>query len=221
MDLHHGGSVPPRYDVVVMVASAGGLDALCSVLSVLGLDLPAAVVVQQHPGGTDSALVQILGRRTTMPVAWADDGALLEPGRVLVARPGRRVELLPDASVASIANDDGARALPHDALLTSLARSFGQRAFVLVLSGMGRDAALGAVAVRAAGGTVLAQSVQTAEHTGMPGAVIEAGAVDLVLPLAEIGAVLADLVSGALSPMALQDQEPVSQTHPAGATGRP
>jgi chemotaxis response regulator CheB len=70
------------------------------------------VVVQQHLGGQGSMLVQILRRRTALPIDWADDGSLLEPGQVLVARPGRRLEVLPDGTVSSFVNDEGARAHP-------------------------------------------------------------------------------------------------------------
>src|SRR4051794_31852286 len=114
----------PRYDVVVVVTSAGGLEALSAVLGDVSAALPAAVVVQQHLGG-GSMLAQLLARRTGLHVEWADDGSLLEPGRVLVARHGRRLEILPDHTVSSLVNEEGARSLPHDALLRSLAQSCG------------------------------------------------------------------------------------------------
>src|SRR5262245_52466314 len=187
---------PARYDVVVVVTSAGGLEALSAVLGDVSAALPAAVVVQQHLG-SDSMLAQLLARRTGLRVEWADDGAVLEPGRVLVARPGRRLEILPDRTLSSLVNEEGARAMPHDALLSSLAQSCGERALAVVLTGMGRDATEGAAAVRAAGGVVLAQSAGSAEHPSMPQSAARAGVVDLVLPLDEIGAVVADLAAGA------------------------
>jgi chemotaxis response regulator CheB len=190
---------PPRYDVVVVVTSAGGLEALSTVLADVAAALPAAVVVQQHLGGK-STLAQLLARRTGLGVEWADDGAVLEPGRVLVARPGRRLEIRPDLTVASLVNEEGARSMPHDALLRSVAQSCGERGLAVVLTGMGRDATEGAASLRAAGGVVLAQSAWSAEHPSMPQAAADAGVVDLVLPLAEIGAVVADVVAGAPLP---------------------
>lgn len=62
-------------DVVALVTSAGGLDALSAVLGQLPPDLPAAVVVQQHLSGRGSQLVAILRRRTGHRVEWAEDGA--------------------------------------------------------------------------------------------------------------------------------------------------
>src|SRR4051812_2052596 len=175
---------PGRFDVVVLVTSAGGLSALSSVLSVLGAELPVAVVVQQHLGRQDSVLAEILTSRTRLCVEWADDRSLLDPGRVVVARPRRRLEVRAGGSVSSLPNEDGARSFPHDALLTSLARVCGVRGVAVVLTGMGRDASTGAAAARAAGAVVLAQTPSSAEHPGMPSAAVEAGAVHRVLPLA-------------------------------------
>jgi two-component system chemotaxis response regulator CheB len=64
-----------------------------------------------------------------------------------------------------------------------------------VLSGVGRDGADGAVAVKAAGGRVIARSEESAAHFGMPAAAIAAGAVDVVLPLDRIAAAVVEYVS--------------------------
>ncbi|MET0414437.1 MAG: chemotaxis protein CheB, partial [Actinoplanes sp.] len=95
---------------------------------------------------------------------------------------------------------------PLDALLISLADSFGGRAAAVVLSGMGRDSAMGAVALKNAGGTVMAQSEDSAEYAAMPRAAVEAGAVDLVLDLRDIGAVMVDVVRGGELPRTLGDR---------------
>src|SRR5262245_29936155 len=93
-------AAPAAFDVVALVASAGGLDALSAILRSLPGGLPAAVLVVQHLAGSASALVEILGRRGALPVAWADDGAPLAPGRVLVCPPRKRLEVLPDGTCA-------------------------------------------------------------------------------------------------------------------------
>jgi chemotaxis response regulator CheB len=82
------------------------------------------------------------------------------------------------------------------AVRASLADSYSPRAMVVVLTGMGRDAAAGSEAVSQAGGTVLVQSPESAEHAMMPSAVVEAGVADMVLPLSELGQVIVDVVSG-------------------------
>ncbi|MEW9552516.1 chemotaxis protein CheB [Nonomuraea sp. NPDC050783] len=187
----------PEAEVVALVASAGGLDALSAVLRELPADLPAAVVVQQHLGGRGSVLPQILRRLTGHQAEWAADGAALVPGRVSVCPPRRQLEVLPDGtcSLSPLAPLEQ-RPRPHDVLLTSLADSFGTRAVAVVLSGSGNDAAAGVAALKARGGLVIAQSEDSAEYPAMPGAAARAGA-DLVLPLHEIAGVLADLAAGA------------------------
>lgn len=188
--LHDGQPV----DVVVLVGPAGGLDAFTTVLRALGPELPVPIVLQQHLGGQASILPTILARRTDWTVVWAQDGSTLESGRVVVCPARSQVEVLPDRTFAvSGLAPSGAR--PHDALLTSLADSVGVGAVAVVLTGSGSDGAAGVAALKAAGGIVIAQSEDTAEYPAMPAAAAHAGA-DLVLPLHEIGTVIADVVRG-------------------------
>lgn len=186
-------------DIVALVASAGGLAALSTVLQGLPPDLPAAIVVQQHLGGQGSILVQLLRRRTDAPVEWAVSGQRIEPGQVTVCPPLKRLELFPDGT-CMLHDASSALELPHDALLTAVADSFGARALAVVLTGFGRDGAAGVVALKAAGGIAIAQCEDTAEASGMPLAAAEAGA-DVVLPLHEIAGVIADVVSGGTLPL--------------------
>jgi PAS domain S-box-containing protein len=186
---------PVRYDVVALVTSAGGLEAVGTVLGRLPDDFPTAIIVAQHLGGQGSALVEILGRRTSLPVAWATAGAPLAPGKVLVSPARRQLEILPDGTCA-IGADITVRDKPHDVLLESIADSYGARALVVVLTGMGKDAAAGAAVVKRAGGLVLVQSAETAEQPSMPRGAIASGAADLVLPLHEIASVIVQVVRG-------------------------
>src|SRR3712207_5935861 len=86
--------------VVALVTSAGGLEALTRVLQGLPADFRAAVVVAQHLGGRGSRLVEILGRRSPLPVEWGRDGMPIEPGRVTVCPPRSLLEVLPDRTCA-------------------------------------------------------------------------------------------------------------------------
>ncbi|HKU62887.1 MAG TPA: chemotaxis protein CheB [Gemmatimonadales bacterium] len=155
-------ATPARFDVVALVTSAGGLEAVAAILRDLPEGFPASIIVSQHLGGQGSALVTILSRRTTLPVAWAATGARLTPGQVLVCPPRRQLEVLPDGTCV-LSGETTARDKPHDILLESIADSCGSRALAVVLTGMGRDAAVGAGAVKRAGGVVLVQSVETSE----------------------------------------------------------
>jgi chemotaxis response regulator CheB len=182
------------FDVVALVASAGGLSAVDQVLSQLPENFPAAVVVVQHLAATGSSLVGILGRHSPLPTEWIADHVKLEPGRVYVCPPRQLLAVMPDAECSLQPMEPGDRLRPIDFFLSSLAHSYGPRAITVVLTGMGRDSAAGCQTVNQAGGTVLVQSPGSAEHAGMPTAVIESGVADLVLPLSELGRVIADVV---------------------------
>jgi two-component system chemotaxis response regulator CheB len=183
------------FDVVALVASAGGLSAIEHVLSQLPEDFAAALVVVQHLGGASSSLVDILGRHSPLPTEWIADRVKFEPGRVYVCPPRRLLKVKPDAECSLQPMGPADRLRPIDFFLTSLADSYGPRAIVVVLTGMGRDSAVGCQTVSQAGGTVLVQSPGSAEYPGMPSAVLESGVADLVLPLPELGQVIADVVS--------------------------
>lgn len=188
------------FDIVAVVTSAGGLDALSAVLADLPPGFAAAVLVGQHLGA-ESALVDILARRVTLPVEWAGEGMRLEPGRIYVGPPHMRLEVLPDRTCAlSPLLRELLVEKPLDALLASVADSCGARGLAVVLTGMGRDGATGARAVRAAGGAVIVQSAGSAAYPEMPRAAAEAGAADLVLPLADIGRAVVDLMAGGRFP---------------------
>lgn len=187
-------AIRPAVELVALLASAGGLDPLSVVLSDLPAEFAAAIVVQQHLGGHSSVLPRILSARTPHRVDWARDGQVVAPGQVLVCPPGVHMEIKPDGSCClREINEHGERRF--DVLLASLASSYGPRAVAVVLSGSGRDGAVGTVAMKRAGAIVIAQSPDTAEYPSMPIAAVHAGA-DLVLPVSEIGRVLTDIVAG-------------------------
>lgn len=192
------GAAP--FGVVALVASAGGLSAVNHVLAQLPGDFGAAVLVVQHLGGSGSSLVEILRRHSPLPAEWVTDHVQVRPGRVYVCPPRHLLAVTPDAECSLQPMGYNDRLRPIDFFLASLADSYGPRALAVVLTGMGRDSAAGCQHVSRAGGTVLVQSPGSAEHAGMPSAAIESGAADLVLPLPEIGRVLADVVSGGALP---------------------
>ncbi len=188
----------PAIELVVLLASAGGLEALSIVLRDLPPDFPTAVVVQQHLGGLSSVLPTLLGRQTSHRVGWAQDGQAVAPGQVIVGPPRMHLELTP-AGKCRLRETEALGERRFDVLLASVARSYGPRSVAVVLSGSGQDGAVGTVAMKRAGALVIAQSPETAQCASMPIAAARAGA-DLVLPIYEIGHVLADIVAGAPLP---------------------
>jgi len=187
----------PRF-IVAIGASAGGLEALTRLLSHLGRDLPAAIVVVQHLSASHrSLLTQLLGRETPMRVEEADDGATPAAGAVYVA-PAKHDLRLVDGRFVLSATDSGA--VPHPSVnvfMHSLAQAFGERSIGIVLSGTGSDGASGMRAIKAAGGYTFAQDLATARHSGMPQAAADTGVVDEVLPPEQIAERIHGLIGGA------------------------
>lgn len=188
------GAQPRGMEVAVLLASAGGLEALSVVLRDLPAEFSAAIVVMQHLGGQTSVLPTILARRSELPVCWAHSGQQLKPGQVFVCPPGVDMELTPDGTcrLRPITLPGERRG---DVLLDSLAGSYGARGLAVVLSGSGRDGAEGTAAMKRAGAVVIAQSPDTAAYPSMPIAAAAAGAA-LVLPVDEIGRALVDIADG-------------------------
>lgn len=182
--------------VVALVASAGGLKAVTSVLDALprSFDAPVIVLIHQDPARV-SELPSLLASHTRLDVLHARDGDGLWPARVLVAPSGRHTLVTGQRRIMLIASGAAPPSRPSaDLLLTSLALAVGTDAVAVVLSGGGHDGATGATAVRRVGGTVIASDEATSARFGMPSATIERESViDHVVPLSEIAALLADL----------------------------
>ena len=183
------------YDIVAIAASAGGLKAITETLAPLPAGFRAAVVIVQHlDPRTRSLMADILSRRTALPVKPAADGEQLRAGTIYVAVPDRHLLVNPDRTLSLTRTELVHFVRPSaDLLFESVAASYRERAIAVVLSGMGSDGAMGVQAIKKTGGTVIAQD-RSSEFHGMPDAAVETGAVDFVLPLAEIGPALRKLV---------------------------
>ena len=183
------------HDVVVVGAFAGGLPALRALVEGLSSDFPLPVLAMLHlPAGAEpEAALQRLPLRAQR----LQPGQVLAPGVLWLCPPRVAVELLPNGRCIVADNPAGALARPIDRLFTSIARSFGHRAIGVILTGMGDDGAAGALELHAAGGRVLVQSPGSADHADMPAAAIAAGAADLVVPLHDVGEVVAEFARGA------------------------
>jgi two-component system chemotaxis response regulator CheB len=186
-------------DIVALVGSAGGIVAMERVLARLPADFGGAVVVVLHlMPERPSLLARILARRTELEVREAADGDVLDAGIVYVAPPDAHLLVTAGGTLRLEASELVHHVRPSaDALLLSMARNYRGRCLAVVVSGSGTDGAEGAVALHRAGGRVLAQDEATAEHFGMPGAAILAGAVDEVLPLDDIGPAVLDFAQTA------------------------
>jgi len=185
-----------RFDCVVIAASAGGMRALTQLFSALPPSFPAAIAAVHHLGAGFSCLDRALALRSALPVQWAEAGSPLFPGRILLAPPDRHLVVCPDRTVTLLHGDRVNYHRPcADLLFETAAGVFRDRTIGVVLSGMGRDGAVGARAIKNMGGRVLAQDQATSASFQMPLGAIETGAVDFVLSPANIAAALVALVT--------------------------
>ena len=188
----------PGFDIIALAASAGGLKALTDVLSALPRDLPAALVMVQHLDPRHRSLMaEILGKRTSLVVREAREGDALERGLALIAPPNRHLLVNPDRTVSLSQSELVHFVRPSaDLLFESTAAAYKERAIAVVLSGTGRDGAMGVKAIKKMGGTVIVQDEKTSQFFGMPDAAQQTGLVDFILPLPEIAPALRTLVTG-------------------------
>ncbi len=186
--LGHGPSpATGDFTVVGIGASAGGLDACMKLVAGLPADNRMAFILIQHlDPNHESLMVELLARHAAMPVRQATDGMSLEPGGFYVIPPGTCLSVSNGALLLSPPQARHGARMPFDFLLRSLAEEYGARAICVILSGNGTDGSLGLKAVKEQRGLVIAQKPEEAAHDGMPRSAIQTGAVDLVLPVAEI-----------------------------------
>lgn len=186
---HERGPTPL---VIGIAASTGGPQALAALLKDVPVGAAPPILVVQHMSlGFSAGFADWLASTTGHRVTLAEHGRALQRGDVLVAPDDRHLGA--DAGLRAIVSDEPPIGMFRPSgtwLLRSLARALGGRALGVVLTGMGDDAADGAVMLRAAGGHVIAQDEATSVIYGMPRAAVARGGVDRVLPLYEIGGAL-------------------------------
>ncbi|MBB4638214.1 chemotaxis protein CheB [Longimicrobium terrae] len=178
-------------DIVVIGASAGGVEAVSSLIEALPRDFPAAVFVVVHfPPHVTSVLPRIISRRGGMLAEHAVDGAPIELGRVYVAPPDLHL-IIETGHMRLVRGPRENMSRPAvDPLFRSAARAYGNRVMAVVLSGNLDDGSAGMIAVKKRGGLALVQDPDDALYSGMPASAIRNAPVDHVAPLAEIAQLL-------------------------------
>lgn len=181
--------------IIAIGTSTGGPRALQQVIPALPANLPVPVVVVQHmPPHFTRSLAERLDSLSALPVVEAEEGMLLQPGRVFIA-PGGRHLLVAMPNGKAVLRTPAEPATLHrpsvDVTFESVCRTFNGRVVAVIMTGMGRDGLEGARLIRQMGGKVLAQDEASCVVHGMPRAVVEAGLADAVLPLEQIGPTLA------------------------------
>ena len=163
-------------------ASAGGLEALESFFSQMTADSGMAFIVIQHLSPDyKSMMVELLSKRTAMPVRRAEEGMRVEADSVYLIPPKKNLSIFQGKLLLRESDHNRGLNLPIDVFLRSLADDQAEKAIAIILSGTGSDGVRGIRAVKEAGGMVLVQSEESARFDGMPRAAITTGLADFIL----------------------------------------
>lgn len=186
----------PR-DIVVVGGSAGSLTVIFTILKHLPPDLEVLLAIVMHRSPTyNGHLVELLARRSNLPVYEPSDGDRLTFGRVYVAPPDHHIQIEGDSwRVSRGAKVHWARPAV-DPLFMSAASTFGPRVAGVQLSGGGSDGVSGLIAIHGRGGLTMAQRPDEAESPSMPSAAISKDDIAAVLKADEIAAAIPELVIG-------------------------
>ena len=180
--------------LVVIGASAGGIEALLPLLAGVTAKAPPLLAVVHLPRDRPSLLAEIFGRACGVPVAEAVDKAPLLPGTITFAPPDYHLLVERGSTIALSIDDPVQFCRPSvDVLFESAADVHGAGVLAVVLTGNNDDGAAGAAAVQRAGGRVLVQEPASARGTAMPAAALRAVPAARVCSLDEIGQLLAAL----------------------------
>jgi two-component system, chemotaxis family, protein-glutamate methylesterase/glutaminase len=190
-----------RPAIIGIGTSTGGPQALMAVLPALPASLLLPIVIVQHmPPIFTRLLAEQLASATRRPTMEGADGMPVRAGHIYIAPGGFHMSVVagkPDTLIRITDSPPENFCRPAvDVLLRSLAIVYGAATLAVILTGMGRDGALGGGAVATAGGTVLAQDEATSVVWGMPGAAAAAGLCSELLALPAIGRRIAQYAAG-------------------------
>ena len=197
------GPVARRIDAVVIGASAGGIEALMSLLPALPAAFAVPVLIVVHlPRQTPSSLVEIFAPKCRLPIEEADDKMPLESGVVVFAPPDYHLLVDRGPALALSADELVNYSRPSiDVLFESAAEFYGERLAGIILTGANADGAAGLAAVGRAGGVTIVQRPEEAYAQAMPAAALASAHPDHVLSLTDIAGLLETLATPAGAPV--------------------
>lgn len=182
--------------VVVIGASAGGVQALKELIRGLPADFPGAVFVVLHlsPNGT-SFLPDILSRAGLLDAEHPPDGTKIETGHIYVAPPDRHLVIEDSRAELTAAPKENRHRPAVDPLFRSAALAYGSKVVGVILTGTLDDGTAGLWEVKKRGGIAVVQDPSEARYPGMPRSAIQNVDVDYVVPLSEMATLLVSLCS--------------------------
>jgi two-component system chemotaxis response regulator CheB len=171
-------------------ASTGGVESLKSVLTKLPANFPPIVITQHMPPKFTSSFAERLNKICNMSVKEAENGDIIEDGHIYIAEGGKHLEVIKRGSQMACVVKDGEKVSGHtpsvDVLFESVAKNIGNKAFGVILTGMGKDGARGMLMMRNSGSFNIGQDEVSSIVYGMPKAAYMAGAVDVQVSLENI-----------------------------------
>ena len=175
-------------EVIVIGVSAGGMEALRTIIPKLPADFPCPIAIVQHlHRHTDDYLIRDLNNRSKVTVKQADEKESLKSGHVYIAPSNYHLLIENDNTFSLSVGDLVNFARPAiDVLFETAADVFKEKTLAIVLTGANHDGSQGAKKIKEYGGMVIAQDPESAEVDIMPRAAIKATNVDFVLSLKKI-----------------------------------
>jgi two-component system chemotaxis response regulator CheB len=194
--LKDGEPLSAKYKIIVIGASTGGPVAVQSILCALPANYPIPILIVQHmPGSFTGSFARRLDALSKLSIKEAEDGDVLEAGKVYVAPGGKQLILEERAGRQQVRVRDSYENEQYkpsvDITYKAVSEIYGKDALAIILTGMGSDGRNGAALLKRSGSTVWAQDEHTCIVFGMPHAVINAGLADRVMPVTEIAQQLA------------------------------
>jgi two-component system chemotaxis response regulator CheB len=189
-------------DIIVVGASAGGLQAIESLISHFSADLPASLFVVQHlaPDISGSAMLTQFGRHSSSKPKFAEDGEAFEMGRIYVAPPDRHMLLKERNLLVRKGAFENRHRPAIDPLFRSAAVAHGSHVIGVILTGMLDDGAAGLLAIKTCGGTVIVQDPMSAAYPAMPRSALANVKVDYCVSIPEIARLLESLTREPAAP---------------------
>jgi two-component system chemotaxis response regulator CheB len=183
--------------IVVVGASAGGVDALMQLVRNLPHDFPAPVCIVLHiPPDAPSLLAHILNRESGLPAVTAENGERWQNGKIYIAPPDKHLLIGTNGTLKVARGPRENRHRPSvDPLFRSAALTFGSRAIGVILSGTLDDGTAGLISIKERGGLAVVQDPQEAVYPSMPQSAIAHATIDHVVPVRSMGALLTRIVT--------------------------
>jgi two-component system chemotaxis response regulator CheB len=192
-----------KSDIIVIGASAGGIEALKQIVAELKPDLPAALFVTLHLSPRSvSQLPEILSSCGPLPASHPINGSPIQHGHIYVAPPDRHLLLYPDRIELSTGPKENRHRPAINVMFRSAAIAYGLRVIGMVLTGSLDDGTAGLWEIKQRGGKTIVQDPKDALFPDMPRNALEQVPIDHVMPLRGLASLITDIVG---QPVLLQD----------------